>query len=232
MKTPTLPENGALGGVPTPGIAFFDLDFTLLSVNAGKLWVRSEYRRGRITRLQAARAALWIGAYHLGYGKMDRILIDAIATLAGQTEQELRADSLAFFELEVAHQIRPGAFTAIAAHREAGDAIALLTSSSPYLCEPVQRILDIPHVLCNRFELRDGRFTGKPELPLCFGAGKLTYARRLAERLGADLKNCSFYTDSWSDLPVMEAVGRPVAVHPDPRLARVADQRGWERAKW
>ncbi len=213
-------------------IAFFDLDLTLLRVNAGKLWVRSEYRRGRITRLQAARAGVWIAAYHLGYDKMESVLLDAIATLAGQTEEQLRADSYAFFLREVAHQVRPGARPVIEEHRAAGDSIALLTSSSLYLCEPVQQALAIPHALCNRFELRDGRFTGKPELPLCFGAGKLTYARRLAERLGADLKDCSFYTDSWSDLPVLDAVGRPVAVHPDPRLARVAKERGWQTAAW
>lgn len=216
----------------TASIAFFDLDLTLLSVNAGKLWVRSEYRRGRITSIQAARAGVWIAAYHLGYGRLERILTDAIGTLAGQTEDELRADSHAFFHREVADFVRPGAKPVIEAHRAAGDAIALLTSSSPYLCEPVQESLGIPHVLCNRFELRDGRFTGKPELPLCFGPGKLTYARRLAERLGADLRDASFYTDSWSDLPVLEAVGHPVAVHPDPRLARVARERGWTIAEW
>lgn len=214
------------------GIAFFDLDLTLLSVNAGKLWVRHEYRRGRLSRGDAARAGVWIAAYHLGYGRMERILTAAIGTLAGQTEAELRADSLAFFEAEVAAHVRPGAHAAVAAHVAAGDALALLTSSSPYLCEPIQQALGITHVLCNRFEMVDGRFTGKPELPLCFGAGKLVHARRLAEQLGHRLEDCTFYTDSWSDLPVLEAVGRPVAVHPDPRLARVARARGWEIARW
>lgn len=213
-------------------IAFFDLDLTLLSVNAGKLWVRHEYRRGRITRLQAARAGVWIAAYHLGYGKMESLLIDAIGTLNGQTEAELRDDSVAFYHAEVAPFFRPGARAAVEAHRVAGDTLALLTSSSPYLCAPVQAELGITEALCNRFELRGGRFTGKPELPLCFGPGKLTYARRLAEREGVSLKDCAFYTDSWSDLPVLEAVGRPVAVHPDPRLARIAKERDWEIARW
>lgn len=215
-----------------PGIAFFDLDLTLLSVNAGKLWVRSEYRRGRITRVQAARAGVWIAAYHLGYGKMERILCDAVGTLAGQREADLRADSHAFYEREVAAFVRGGAPAAVEAHRAKGDALALLTSSSPYLCEPIQQRLGIPHVLCNRFEQLDGRFTGKPELPLCFGAGKLVHARKLAAELGVDLRDCSFYTDSWSDLPVLEAVGQPFAVHPDPRLARVARERGWPTLTW
>lgn len=214
------------------GIAFFDLDLTLLNVNAGKLWVRHEYRRGRISRSDAARAGVWIAAYHLGYGRMERILGAAIATLAGQTEAELREDSRAFYTAEVASHFRPGARAAVAAHAAAGDALALLTSSSPYLCEPVQEELGIPHVLCNRFEMMDGRFTGQPELPLCFGPGKLVHAQRLAERLGVALRDCTFYTDSWSDLPVLEAVGRPVAVHPDPRLSREAKRRGWEIARW
>ena len=63
-------------------------------------------------------------------------------------------------------------------------------------------------------------------------AGKVLLARRHAESLGVSLAEASFYTDSLSDLPMLEAVGRPVAVHPDPRLRRVARQRGWEIADW
>ena len=54
----------------------------------------------------------------------------------------------------------------------------------------------------------------------------------MVEASGVDLSRCTFYTDSMSDLPVLEAVGRPVAVHPDPRLRREASRRGWEIADW
>ena len=83
-----------------------------------------------------------------------------------------------------------------------------------------------------RFEVRDGRFTGRAAGPLCFGEGKLTHARQLSDALGERLEDAWFYTDSSSDLAVMDLVGHPVAVHPDPRLRRLAKKRGWPVADW
>lgn len=213
-------------------LAFFDLDRTLLSVNAGKLWVRSELRLGYIGRWQATKAAVWIAGYHLGYSRMERVLEDAIATLAGNREDVIRARTLAFYGAEVAATYRPGARAAVERHRAAGDTLALLTSSSVYLSEPVQAELDIPHALCNRFEVVDGVFTGRPLVPLCFGAGKLAHAIALADQLGERLEDASFYTDSASDLSVLEVVGHPVIVAPDPKLARIARKRGWRFEDW
>jgi HAD superfamily hydrolase (TIGR01490 family) len=213
-------------------LALFDLDRTLISVNAGQLWVRNELRSGRIGRWQATRAAVWIAGYHLGFSRVERVLEDAIATLEGVSEAEIDARSLAFYEQEMAGTYRPGAREAVERHRARGDTLALLTSSSIYLARPVQEALGIPHALCNRFEVVDGVFTGQPIRPLCFGPGKLDHARRLAEELGEDLANASFYTDSASDLSVLEAVAEPVAVHPDPRLARLAKKRGWRVEDW
>lgn len=213
-------------------LALFDLDKTLLSVNAGSLWVKAEARSGYVSRWQALKAAAWIFGYHLGYSKMEKVLEEAVATLADQEEQAIRDRTERFYEAEVRTRYRPGARGVVEAHRARGDTLALLTTSSVYLSAPVQTELGIPHALCNRFEVVEGRFTGKPVLPLCFGAGKVHHARALAEALGEDLANASFYTDSFSDLAMMEAVGHPVAVHPDPRLAREARKRGWPIADW
>lgn len=213
-------------------IAFFDLDRTLLSVNAGRLWVRAELREGHLTRWQAARAAAWIFGYHLGYSRMERILEEGVATLAGQDEATLRARTRAFYEREVATTFRRRARAVVERHRAEGHALVLLSSTSPYLAEPVCDTLGLAHALCNRFEVVEGRFTGRPVAPLCFGAGKLAHAEALARELGERLEEATFYTDSASDLPVLEKVGRPVAVHPDPRLLRIAQRRGWAIEDW
>jgi HAD superfamily hydrolase (TIGR01490 family) len=163
---------------------------------------------------------------------MEPVLEEAIATLRGQSEDELRSRTLHFYETEVRSTLRPGVKEVLERHRREGDVIALLTSSSPYLSEAFQKMLDIPYACCNRFEVKDGAFTGEPIRPLCFGAGKLAHAQELAAKLGENLKDASFYTDSYSDLPVMERVGRPVAVHPDPSLLRAARKRGWEILDW
>ncbi|MEL6545659.1 MAG: haloacid dehalogenase-like hydrolase, partial [Myxococcota bacterium] len=95
------------------------------------------------------------------------------------------------------------------------------------------RSLDIEGVICNRFLTdEDGRFTGDAAHPLCFGPGKLELAQAYASRTGLSLDDAVFYTDSYSDLPVLEAVGEPVVVHPDPRLARHAARRGWNSVSW
>lgn len=213
-------------------VAFFDLDRTLLSVNSGELWVKSELRLGYVTRWQALKAVAWITGYHLGFSRMEPVLEDAIATLRGVPEDEIRARTQRFYEAEVAATFRPGARRAVAAHREAGDTVALLTSSSPYLSAPVQAELGVDHVLCNRFEVRDGVFTGRPDGPLCYGPGKLVHARAFCAERGEDLAAATFYTDSASDLAVLEAVGTPVVIAPDPQLRRVATRRGWRIEDW
>ena len=109
----------------------------------------------------------------------------------------------------------------------------MLTSSSNYLAEAVCQDLDLDDCICNRFEVdARGRYTGRPIEPLCFGSGKVTLAERYVAPLGLQLKDCVFYSDSHSDLPMLEAVGFPMVVHPDPRLGRLARQRGWKTLDW
>lgn len=213
-------------------IAFFDLDRTILSVNAGQLWVRRELRLGYVGRWQATKAAAWIFGYHLGFSRVERVIEDAIATLAGTAEDEIRGRTQRFYDEEVAGTYRPRAREAVERHRARGDVLALLTSSSNYLSAPVQEELGIEHALCNRFEIEGGVFTGRPLGTLCFGAGKLQHARELSDRLGERLEDAAFYTDSVSDLPVLEAVGHPVAVSPDQRLLRLARRRNWAIEDW
>lgn len=117
-------------------------------------------------------------------------------------------------------------------HRERGDRLVLLTSSSPYLSRHVQAELDLDDFICTRFEVINGVHTGKPERPMAFGPGKVTLARAMADREGVDLADCHFYSDSMSDLPMLEAVGHPVVVHPDHKLNRLAKRRGWLVQDW
>ena len=147
-------------------------------------------------------------------------------------EEDVRARTEAFYTRRIASTYRPGALETIQRHREAGDTVALLTTSSTYLCAPVLRHLGLEHALCNRFEVVEGVFTGKAAGPLCYAAGKVTHAQAFAEAQGAALAEATFYTDSMSDLPMLEAVGKPVAVNPDPRLRRLAQKRGWPVMDW
>ena len=220
--------------MPHPGrVAFFDLDKTLISRNSATLWIRFELAAGRVTRWQALHALTYVVRYSLGSVDMEDAIRRSVASIAGQPEAELRERALRFYDALVRPLYRPGAAAAIAAHRAAGDHLVLLTSSSNYVSELVCRDLGLDDYLCNRFEVdANGCYTGRPIEPLCFGSGKVELAARHAERSQLSLADAVFYTDSISDLPMLEAVGRPVAVHPDPRLRRAAKQRGWEIVEW
>ena len=239
---PTGPSDTPPGCRPTgpsdtpparPAIAFFDLDKTLLSANSGSLWIKYELRGRQIGVRQAAKGAFWLVGYHLGYTDIQPVLRDAIRTLRDKREVDIRARTEHFWDTEIRSLMRPGARPALKRHRDVGDRLVLLTTSSNYLSDPVKRELGLDDYLCNRFEVRpDGCFTGEPAGTLCYGEGKLTLARAYAAARGVELRDCTFYTDSVSDLPVLEAVGRPVAVHPDPRLRRLARTRGWAIEDW
>jgi HAD superfamily hydrolase (TIGR01490 family) len=219
--------------MPPTRIAFFDLDKTLISRNSATLWIRFELAAGRVTRWQALQALTYVVRYSLGAVDMEDAIRRSVAMIAGQSEAELRERARLFYAQLVRPLFRPRARAAVDAHRAAGDRLVLLTSSSNYMSELVCRDLGLEDYVCNRFEVdADGRYTGRPFEPLCFGAGKVQLAERHVARCGLELADAVFYTDSISDLPMLEAVGRPVAVHPDPRLRRLAKQRGWELVDW
>jgi HAD superfamily hydrolase (TIGR01490 family) len=215
------------------GVAFFDLDRTLLAVNSATLWLREEVRTGNVRPLEALKAVGWLALYSLGSADMEDAMIATIATLKGRNEQEVARRTEEFYDRVVRAQVRPGALTAIAEHRALGEPVVLLTSSSRYLSSLFVRDLGLDDFLCTLVEVdAAGLFTGRPIGRPCFGAGKVDAAQAYLATRAVSLADCAFYTDSASDVPMLEVVGRPVAVSPDPRLSRIARARGWPVVEW
>jgi len=214
-------------------IAFFDLDKTILSVNSGVLWVRREVALGHLSKRQALRAMAWLARYHFGFASAEAMVEEAVSHVVGTSSASFKERTERFFHEEVRHTYRPGARQAIEQHRREGRRLVMLTSSSHYLAELVANELRFDGVLCNRLEVNgDGTHTGKVVGGVCFGPGKLPHAQAEADRVGVPLRDSTFYTDSYSDLSVLEAVSEPVAVNPDPRLRRHAHKRGWLIVDW
>jgi HAD superfamily hydrolase (TIGR01490 family) len=212
--------------------AFFDLDGTLLTVNSANLWVRREHRLGRISAATLLRATLYLGAYKLGVLDIEAALRSALATLRGQEEEQIRCESAIWWREEVRPLVAPGARSVLAAHRARGEPLVLLTSSSRYAAEQAGEEFGLDHLIFQGYGVQAGRFTGEPLRPICYGPGKVEAAERYAAGQGVDLEASTFYTDSFTDLPMLERVGRPVAVNPDLRLARAARKRGWPVLDW
>ncbi len=212
--------------------ALFDLDRTLLDCNSGRLWVQNEWRGGRISMGSAVWAGWWIGRYSMGMdGGLEKVFETAAMSIQGEQEDIFGARVREWFDTEVRHRLRPGARAAIAKHRAAGDRLAVATTSSPWAGGAARDFYGLDDLICTTFEVVDGVFTGKISKS-ALGAKKLVRAREWAEGAGFDLADCVFYTDSHSDIPLMEAVGEPVAVNPDRALARFARERGWDIVDW
>lgn len=212
--------------------AFFDMDHTVLAVNSGTEWMRYLRRRGELSRLGMLRALGWAVRYRLGVLDMPTLSRRLVAPMRGQDEATLAALCHAWVEAEIRRAIVRRGLEVIARHRAGGERIVLLTSSTPYVSMPIARALEIDDVICSRLEVEEGRFTGRLVEPICYGGGKVTLAEAWAQREGIDLAASAFYTDSVADLPMLERVGRPVAVDPDPRLARIAGRRSWPIERW
>ena len=213
--------------------AFFDLDKTLIDANSAWEWTKHERRLGNVTGWQQARVALWLGLYHASIVDIQSALSAAVRHYKGTPEQELDRRTRDWFKAEIVGRLRPRAADAIAEHGRSGHPRILLTTSSSFAATEATRTFGLEAWLANTFPVdADGRLTGTVGLPVCYGAGKVTHAERWAADNGVALEKSYFYPDSYSDLPMLERVGEPRVVTPDPRLRRAAKRRGWPILEW
>jgi HAD superfamily hydrolase (TIGR01490 family) len=213
--------------------AFFDLDRTLIDVNSGLLWAQHERRRGHISRGQMAQAVFWTALYHLTAIDMETAVRRALDHYRGVDAGELDRRTRSWFQSEVALRLRPRARAAIAEHRGRGDLLVILTNSSSYEASAAAEHWGFDDFLANQFPTDgSGRLTGAFEPPLCYGRGKVIRAEAWAREREIDLGGSTFYSDSYSDLPMLERVGQPRVVRPDPRLRLAARRRGWRILDW
>ena len=112
-------------------------------------------------------------------------------------------------------------------HQAQGHVVAIVSGATKFVVRPLAARLGIKHILYTRLEVEDGRFTGRVIEPICFEEGKIYWLQQLIDEQRIDLAKSWFYTDSITDLPLLDLVGHPVAMNPDPRLYREAARRRW-----
>jgi putative phosphoserine phosphatase/1-acylglycerol-3-phosphate O-acyltransferase len=207
--------------------AFFDLDRSLLAGFSALSFLQERVLSGRVSPRELWDSTLGALSYSLGRTGFSGMLSASTAAYRGISESVFEEIGETVFEKYLAGRIFPESRDLVRAHRERGHTLAIVSSATRYQAEPLARELGIPHVLCTRLQVKHGMLTGRIEHPTCWGDGKLTCARELAEREGVDLAQSWFYTDSIDDLPLLEAVGRPRPLNPDRRLAGLARDRGW-----
>jgi HAD superfamily hydrolase (TIGR01490 family) len=208
-------------------LAVFDLDRTLLPGSSLSLFGRALHRAGMVgSRRMAgylAREAVFVRRGQ-GTSAAHRLLAALLADVADREAGPL-LDVAEGLGDDLARTALPGARWLLDRHLDAGDFCVIASASPPPLVEAAARALGAQRAVGTRAEVCDGRFTGRLEGPFCHGRGKVA---RLRVELGpADLSRASAYSDSMSDLPLLSAAGRPVAVNPDRRLRREARTQGW-----
>jgi HAD superfamily hydrolase (TIGR01490 family) len=212
--------------------AFFDMDKTLLRCNSGRLWINYLRRRGEMTRLEMIRALGWLMQYKFAVLDFDGITRRVVAGMAGDDEAELEKKCRQWVDDEILREVHVPAKERIERHRKDGHLCVILSSSSRYVTEPLAEALGLDGVLCTRIEVQGGKFTGRIHAPVCYGTGKVHWAEQFAAEKQIDLAQSWFYTDSYSDLPMLRRVGQRVVINPDPRLRRYARRVGWTVEEW
>ncbi len=207
--------------------AFFDVDKTILAENSATLYLRALYERGEVDlRTVLVNLASYV-QYKVNLLDIERFTQKTVQQFKGRSEDALRAEAEDWFVEYALPMVYPEARHLVREHGARGDVVALVSGATKYVVDPLAQHLGVKHVMHTHMEVRDGAFTGRVVQPVCFGEGKIYWLQQLIEREGIDLARSYFYTDSISDLPLLELVGHPVVVNPDPLLYRQARRRRW-----
>lgn len=214
-------------GPPGRVAAFFDFDKTLIRKNTAELYARYAFAKQKATAKEALTGLWWVVENLFNVIDMQEVTRRVLAQLKGQEEEEIVRFCERWFDDVVTRYISPVAVRRMEDHRVQGHYVAILSASTKYVLEPACRHLGIDDFICTSVHVQEGKFLGSYDEPLCYGKGKVVWAQRWSARKGVDLQSSFFYTDSYSDLPMLQAVGFPRVVNPDPQLKAHARKVGW-----
>ena len=207
--------------------AFFDFDGTLIAGFSATVFLKEQIRRGDLGPYQLVELISAITQFSLGTMGFSGLMSSAAQLMRGVRESDYIEFGQELYEQQIARKVYPESRALVQAHMARGHTVAVISSATPYQVEPMARDLDIEHIICSRYEVENGVFTGGIERPLCFGEGKVLAAESLAREHGIDLDQSYFYSDSDDDLQLLERVGHPQPLNPNARLAVIAEERGW-----
>ena len=214
-------------------LAAFDLENTLIASNvvATYSWLATR-RLGTVDRVRFVARTLAEAPSLLAQDRKDRsdFLRAFYRRYEGAPLDELREDAQEHFSDLLLTRSFPDAIRRVRRHRELGHTTVLITGALDVVIEPLRPLFD--HVVCARIGTRiddDGVevLTGHLDEVPPTAEARARILTDLCAELGHDPRQAVAYADSSSDLPMLDAVGFPVAVNPEPRLASIARKRGW-----
>lgn len=209
-------------------LAIFDLDETLLAGDSDYLWGQFLVDEGIVDREHYERENdRFFRQYKEGGLDIHEWLTFQLRPLAEHDPKMLHALRKRFLETVIAPIMLPAARELVESHRARGHQLLIITATNSFITRPIADLLGIEELLASEPEFIEGRYTGAVAGIPSFREGKVVRLHAWLEQRGRDLTDSWFYSDSHNDLPLLELVTSPVAVDPDPILARIAADRGW-----
>ncbi|MGN6556876.1 MAG: HAD family hydrolase [Solirubrobacterales bacterium] len=223
-------EQPASEGTPRAA-AFFDLDKTLMAGSSGMQFARIAAKQGIVSRRLLAS---W-GWEHFRYrlrGTTDsrtaevlKVARELITGVSARTIDRMGPEVMA----AILPRVYPQMLEEVYAHQDAGRPTFIVSAAGNGVVEQLAHVLGMDGGIGTRYEVdADGNFTGRLDGPFVYGEGKVDAMREFAASHRIELADSFAYSDSLSDLPMLRAVGNPVAVNPDPPLAEIARAEGWQ----
>jgi HAD superfamily hydrolase (TIGR01490 family) len=210
--------------------AFFDLDKTVIAKPALVAFTPALYRDGLVSRRMMARGAIAGMRFRLqgtSPERMARYQTKGLEIIKGWDSTRVASAVEASVSHIVPRIVFPAVVERIAEHRRVGFRTFLVSAGPEEVVGPVARFLGVDEVIASRAEVDDEAcYTGRATF-WAYGPAKAVAIAEVAESDGIDLASSAAYSDSATDLPMLESVGNPTAVNPDRRLAKVAADRGW-----
>ncbi|MDH3758031.1 MAG: HAD-IB family hydrolase [Gammaproteobacteria bacterium] len=207
--------------------AFFDFDGTIIATHSVRDMFLERLKNGEISSQELFDLGDMVTRYLLNVSGFGDALVSAVRNLKGMPERELIELGEKVTREHLAAEIFPEVRAMIAAHEQQGHTVVIVSSATRYQIEPVAKLLGVEHILCTELELEDGRFTGRLKGEACFAENKLQVAQDFAGKQRVKLGKSYFYTNGIEDLSLLEAVGHPVTINPDRKLADVVRENGW-----
>ncbi len=217
--------------VPQVPIAFFDLDHTILNRDINSNWIRWRIKytwNGLLEGVIGLRNYVYYKRGKLSERSINWYYWARTLGVSADKYQKLVSD---FFHEQGKYHIAPESVQLIESHKQIGSNVVLITAQDDYIASHFFYYLNMDNYISNIRMVKDNKFVGM-ETPNCYGQGKIELARNYARQLEVDLADCAFYSDSISDLPLLQEVKYPVAINPDFWLEEKALESNWQIYKF
>ncbi len=222
VTTPTTPAAG------DQLLAIFDLDNTLLGGDSDHAWGEFLIAKGLVDADTHQRENdRFYQDYCAGELDIDAYLRFALKAIAGLSREEVGQLHQVFMREVIAPMRLAKAEALLEEHRSQGHFLLVITATADVISAPIAFALGVDDVLASNAAVVDDTYTGEPTGTPCFQQGKVLRLQRWLADRHYSLDEAFFYSDSHNDLPLLEAVGQPVAVDADDKLREQANQRGW-----